>query len=216
MPKKEIQRRRIMTYFINAASEIIEKEGIEKITIRKVADKAGYNSATLYNYFENLDHLIFLAAMRYIRDYALALPEYLKDTDNALDIFIKVWECFCHFSFKNPKIYYAIFFADLNNALEDYVLEYYKLFPEDLGHQRKNISTMLLKHNIYERGMTTVNRCIDEGFIREEDAEDLNEMATLLYKGMLVKVIENKIDYNKAMEKTMKYINLVVDSLAIK
>ncbi len=49
-----------MTYFIDATNEIIENEGIESVTIRKVANLAGYNSATIYNYFENLDHLIFL------------------------------------------------------------------------------------------------------------------------------------------------------------
>lgn len=216
MTKKEIQRKRIMTYFIDAAREIIDEEGIEGITIRKVADKAGYNSATLYNYFENLDHLIFFAAMKYIRDYAHTLPKYLKDADNALDIFIKVWECFCHFSFKKPDIYYAIFFASLDHSLDNYIREYYKLFPEDLGNQAKGISTMLLKHDIYDRGMTTINQCVEEGFIRKENAEDLNEMATLLYKGILAELIQGKIGYDEAMEKTMRYIGFVVDALIVK
>jgi len=47
-----IKKRRVMTYFIEAANEIIKEEGINGITIRKVADKAGFNSATIYNYFE--------------------------------------------------------------------------------------------------------------------------------------------------------------------
>ena len=49
--KKTIQKRRMMGYFIEAASQIIEEEGMEGVTIRKVADIAGYNSATMYNYF---------------------------------------------------------------------------------------------------------------------------------------------------------------------
>lgn len=220
MVKKEIQRKRTMTYFINAADEIIEEEGIKKVTIRKVADKAGYNSATLYNYFENLDHLVFFAAMRYIKDYTFALPRYVKNSNNALDVFLKVWECFCHFSYKNPEIYYAIFFANLDNDLEDYVIEYYKMFPEELGKELKNqsegISTMLLKHNIYQRGMATVNECVKEGFIRKEDAEDFNEMATLIYEAILPKVMRNKMNYDEAIEKTMRYIKHVVNSFIIK
>lgn len=205
-----------MTYFIDAADEIIKEEGIKKVTIRKVADKAGYNSATIYNYFENLDHLIFFAAMRYINDYSLALPEYLKNAENALDRFFKVWECFCHFSFKDPEIYYAIFFADLDKDLEDYIIDYYKLFPDELGSELNGISTMLLKHNIYDRGMTTINECVKEGFIRAEDAETLNEMGTLLYEGILSEVIRGKIGYDEAVEKTMKYIKVTVDSLLAK
>lgn len=216
MVNKNIQRKRTMTYFIDAADAIIKEEGINKVTIRKVADKAGYNSATIYNYFENLDHLILFAAMRYIKDYSRALPEYLKNAKNALDRFFKVWECFCHFSFKDPEIYYAIFFADLDKDLEDYIIDYYKIFPEELGPQLKGISTMLLKHNIYERGMATINDCIDEGFIKKEDAETLNEMGTLLYGGILAQVIKGKVNYDEAIKKTMKYIKFVVESLRIK
>lgn len=216
MEKRNIQRKRTMTYFIDAAYEIIKEEGIKKVTIRKVADKAGYNSATIYNYFENLDHLILYAAMRYVKDYTLALPEYLKDAKNALDRFFKVWECFCHFSFKNPEIYYAIFFADLDKDLENYIIDYYKLFPEELGTELNDISTMLLKHNIYERGMTIIEECVKEGFIKEEDVETLNEMATLLYEGMLSQVIRGKIEHDEAVEKTMRYIKVTVNSLRVK
>lgn len=216
MKKRNIQRKRTMTYFIDAAYEIIKEEGIKKVTIRKVADKAGYNSATIYNYFENLDHLILFAAMRYVKDYTLALPEYLKDAKNALDRFFKVWECFCHFSFKNPEIYYAIFFADLDKDLENYIIDYYKLFPEELGTGTNSISTMLLKHNIYDRGMATINDCVKEGFIKEEDAETLNEMSTLLYEGVLSQVIRGKIEHDEAVEKTMRYIKVTVNSLRVK
>lgn len=52
---RQEKRKRIMSYFINATIELMEKEGIENLTIRKVAEQAKYNSATLYHYFSNLD-----------------------------------------------------------------------------------------------------------------------------------------------------------------
>lgn len=216
MDNLSLRKKRMMTYFIDAADEIIEEEGIKDVTIRKVADKAGFNSATLYNYFENLDHLVFFAAMKHIKNYALVLPEYLKGIDNALDKFLAIWQCFCDFSFKDPEIYYAIFFANLNNDIEDYIVQYYKLFPEELGTQDDDVSTMLLKNDIYDRGMTIVNECVNEGFIKEEDAEVLNEMATLIYEGLLLRVINGKIGYDEAVEKTMKYIRITVNSLLIR
>ena len=216
MVKRKIRRKRTMMYFIDAADEIIREEGIEKITIRKVADRAGYNSATLYNYFENLDHLIFLAAMRYIKDYALALPDYLKDTKNAMDTFVKIWECFCHFSYKSPEIYYALFFANLDKDLESYVADYYDIFPEELVDPSNEVSTMLLKHNIYQRGMAIVGKCVEEGFIRDEDSESLNEMATFIYEAILSKVIRGKMSHDEAVKKTIKYIKIIVNSLRLK
>jgi len=61
--------------------------------------------------------------------------------------------------------------------------------------------------------MALVEECVKEGFIKEEDAEALNEMCTLIYEGILQKVIKNKMDTNEAMNKTMKYINLIVENL---
>lgn len=216
MDKKEIQRKRMMSYFIDAADKIIEEEGIGKITTRKVADYAGYNSATLYNYFENLDHLVFFAAMRYIKDYALALPDYIKGSRNALDKFLKIWECFCYYSYKNPEIYYAIFFAKLDNDLEEYITDYYKLFPEELGNPQEGLSTMLLKHNIYERGETSLDDCVKEGYIRQEDKSELNEFTFLIYESILSRIIRSRMDYNEAIENTMKYIKKATDSYNIK
>ncbi len=81
--------------------------------------------------------------MKYLKAYALALLERLKNSNNALDKFFKIWECFCLFSFKDHEIYYSTFFSSLDRNLEDYIVEYYKLFPEELGTQSNSISAML-------------------------------------------------------------------------
>ncbi|KNF07002.1 transcriptional regulator, TetR family [Gottschalkia purinilytica] len=216
MNKKEIQKRRMMHYFIDAAYKIIEEDGIESVTIRKVSDLAGYNSATLYNYFENIDHLIFLSAMRYIKDYTVSLSKYIKDANNALEKFLCIWECFCKYSFEKPEIYHAIFFAKLDKNLEDYVSQYYDLFPEDLGSSSEDLSAMLLKHNIYDRGMTILEECAKENFINEEDASAINEITLLIYEGILLRVIRKKITSEEAVMKTIKYIKKVVISYTIK
>ncbi len=212
MSRRDIQRKRTMTFFIDAAREIIEKEGIKGISIRKVADKAGFNSATLYNYFENLDHLIFLAAMRYIKDYVQALPEYIKEAKNSFEKFLMIWECFCKYSFKSPEIYYSIFFAHLDNNFENYVIQYYNLFPEDLENLTEDLSTMLLRHNIYRRNMITLKDCIKEGFFNEEEISDLNELVLLTYEGMLFRIMKGKDSFEETVYKTMKYIKQIVKS----
>lgn len=216
MTNKQIQRNRIMTYFIDATIELIDEIGIGEVTLRKVADRAGYNSATLYNYFENLEHLIFYAAMRNIKDYALTLSTYLIDTDNAMDRFLKVWECFCDFSYDKPEIYNAIFFPNLDKEVEDYVEEYYKFYPGDLVKNDSTISTMLLKRDIKERGLTTVQECVNENFIRIQDADKLNDMTLLIFEGILKRVLRNKISYNDARSNTMEYIKKIVEGFLIK
>lgn len=47
-------------YFIQATKEILKSEGIKAISVRNIADKAGYSYATLYNYFKDINDLVFL------------------------------------------------------------------------------------------------------------------------------------------------------------
>ena len=53
MEKKEIQEQRMRGYFIQATKEIIKGEGIKSVSVRNIADRAGYSYATLYNYFKD-------------------------------------------------------------------------------------------------------------------------------------------------------------------
>ena len=99
--------------FINATMTIIQEEGIEEVSIRKVAKITGYNSATLYTYFKNLDHLIFLASMKFLKEYIIGLDAYTEKAETPLEESILVWEFFCKCSFKKPEIYKSIFFSNL-------------------------------------------------------------------------------------------------------
>lgn len=69
MEEMNIKKKRVMMYFIEATQELILKEGLENLSIKKIAEKAGYNSATIYNYFENLEVLILYASINYLKDY---------------------------------------------------------------------------------------------------------------------------------------------------
>lgn len=214
--EKNTIKNRVMMDFINAADHIIMQEGIDKVTLRKVSTKAGYNSATLYNYFENLDHLVFFAAMGLIKDYANALETYVQDSKNAMDRFLMVWECFCDYAFDKPEVYNALFFPKLDKDMEEYVQQYYSLFPNDLRSTDKTISTMLLKSDITSRGMTTIKDCVEEGYIRKDDSETLNELTLMIFEGILKKVLSGKISYEEARNKTMYYIKSIVKGMLIK
>ena len=211
----EEYKKKAMQYFINAADELINEIGIENITIRNIAKKAGYNSATIYNHFENLDHLIFFAAMKNIKDYGLSLSNYLVNAENAMDRFFKVWECFCNYAYLKPEIYNAIFFPKLPKHIEEYIADFYALFPEDLGIHHNTISTMLLKGNIRDRGMTTIADCVNEGFIDKQNADKLNDITLLVFEGMLKRVLRGSVDYEDAKNATMDYIKVIVKSFLI-
>lgn len=59
MDRKEIQTERMRGYFIQAAKEMIRSEGLKSVNVRSVAYRAGYSFATMYNYFRDINVLVF-------------------------------------------------------------------------------------------------------------------------------------------------------------
>lgn len=192
-----------MKYFIEAAHELIQSEGLELLTIRKVSDLAGYNSATLYNYFENLDNLVAYASLKYLKAYSADLPKYTKDANNSLENYFKIWECFCAHSFSNPRQYHKIFFEKFSNGFDESLREYYSIFPKELTtREKKELNPMLLKHNINERNIILLGACVDDGFFHESDVFQVSEISILIYQGMLDRIISGVWD--KSVEESVQ------------
>jgi len=212
MSKKEIQTRRMMGYFIDAASEIIKKEGVENVTIRKVADIAGYNRATIYNYFGDFTHLIFFATMRSLNKYSVALPKYIEKAKNPLERYLLIWECFCKFSFKEPQIYHALFTSNLGCPPEQLFKDYYFISPDDFLNLPANLKPMFSESILSKRGRIALEDCIEEGYITAVQAEEITEHTTLIWQGMHTMMLNNRTDYTdyEATLTTMKYIKNVV------
>lgn len=217
--RKERQKLRIMSYFIDATHQVIEEEGIDGVTVRKVADIAGYNSATLYNYFSNLDHLIGYAAIKYLKDYYLVLDDYIKEADNGEQKYLKIWEVFCLHSFDRPKIFKAIFFLTPNDSVKDIFDNYFEIYPSDFGKHTDDVLPMLNAHSIYDRNRESLLPLVEEGAIIAKSVDELNDMTILLYRGFLDKMINSPYgDLQKHIEvdKIINHIRKVIDAFRIK
>lgn len=212
MKKKEIQMSRMWKYFVDATAEIIEEEGIEKITIRKVADRAGYNSATIYNYFTEVSHLIFFAAMKFLKPYTDEVFTYMEKGENSLEKYMLAWECFCKHSFKNPQIFHAVFIMDLGGQPEKLLQEYYNLYPTDLINIPEQLHPILFERNMSKRGRSVLEAACQEGYIKEENIDGINELTILIWQGMFTNILNNRKSYDldDAARITMNYINEIV------
>ena len=73
MEKKELQKQRMRKYFIDATKEILRGEGIHAVSVRNIADRAGYSYATLYNYFKDLREVYIYC----IEDYFTECKEFI-------------------------------------------------------------------------------------------------------------------------------------------
>ncbi|MFC4802278.1 TetR/AcrR family transcriptional regulator [Neobacillus sp. GCM10023253] len=215
--KKKIQMSRMWQYFVEATAEIIEEEGINKITIRKVADKAGYNSATIYNYFSEISHLIFFAAMKFLKPYTDEVSTYMDKGNNPVEKYLLAWECFCKHSFQNPQIFHAVFIMDLGEQPENLLERYYQIYPEELISIPEELKPILFERNMSKRGRSYLELALKEGYIKEENIDAINEITILIWQGMFTNILNNRRQYTpeEAMQMTMNYITEIVRNQAV-
>src|SRR6056297_2263887 len=190
----DIKKKRTLKYFIEATKEVILDKGIEKVTIRNVAKRAGYNSATIYNYFDNYKQLIFFASLDFLSKYTQAMPNYIAKGENEIERFVLMWECFCKYSFENPNIYYAI-------------------FTDELGNPPERLLPMLLDPDLANRASVASKPLIEKGYLSKNQAEEVDNMITYIYHGMLTLMINNRINYTseEAVRKIKKHIKTIVN-----
>ena len=61
MTNTKLKEERTRGYFIEATKEILRGEGSKALSVRNIAERAGYSYATLYNYFKDQTELISLS-----------------------------------------------------------------------------------------------------------------------------------------------------------
>ena len=163
-----IRQKRVMTYFIEATEKLIGEDGIDSLSRRKIATEAGYNSATLYNFFQDLEHLVLFASVRYLREYVEELQDAVKPEMNSLETYRLIYEKFTQTCLRFPELFYNMFFGHYSAKLDEVLKQYYEIFPDELSQHTGFIRRMLSQGNIYERDLAYMDALVADGFVTEE------------------------------------------------
>lgn len=183
MEELSVKKKRVMMLFIEAAEELLRKEGPGGLSIRKVASEAGYNSATLYNYFQDLEHLTLFASVRYLREYVALLEKNLTEDMNAFQRYRMIYRCFNTCAFREPEIFHGMFFGRHSGLLGEVLQVYYEqLFPRELDGLSGQMKQMLRLGTMYERDSLMMKDLVTEGFVAPEKAEKTMELMIALHQ----------------------------------
>ena len=210
----EVERDKIIATFIGAAREIIETEGIDKLSIRRVASFTGYSSATIYLYFPNADALVTLACMSYLEKYCRAIAADMDKMRTNLDAHMHTWEVFSRFAFSNPNIFYHLFYTPHTVPLRETVDTYYKLYPHQLDDLEGPVYDMLLGGTLEERCMKVLWPLAEERNISFEDCEMINDISICYFRKLLETRCRNCGDENDSeilLAKMMKCLEFLIE-----
>ncbi|OQB20476.1 MAG: DNA-binding transcriptional repressor FabR [Firmicutes bacterium ADurb.Bin182] len=111
--KEKLKRQRTGTYFLEAAKTIIIAEGVESVSVRRVADAAGYSYPTLYNYFKDLNELLWETRQYMIREMTMEMPQKMDFAVEDKEGIKKVFKTYIEYYLENPNIFKFFYFHHL-------------------------------------------------------------------------------------------------------
>ena len=119
MSRKEFQKKRKRGYFIEAAKKIIREEGTQNLTVKKVADLAGFAPGTLYNYFSNLNALYAYCVEEFWNECKIQVERSVKNIEDPKEKIIVSSNAYANYFIDNQNVFKLIFLEDLKNVPED-------------------------------------------------------------------------------------------------
>jgi AcrR family transcriptional regulator len=104
------------SYFLNAAKELIRGEGLEVVSTRNVAERAGYSYATLYNYFKDIRDLIFSCVEDFMAECRVFVAKEVPSAVSGEKALIAVSNGYAKFFVQYPGIF-DLFFQERANKI---------------------------------------------------------------------------------------------------
>lgn len=179
----EQERIRITAAFLNCTREIIDAEGIGGVTIRKVAQCAGFNSATLYLYFKDIDELVTLTCIGYLEDYFRSLSDNLPKSSEPRQRYRNAWTVFGKLAFAHPEIFLHLFFKPHSLPLSQTLARYNHLtssHPSCSG-----VPNLLLDGDLQDWNLHLMRPLADQIGLTDSEVRITNDLMLCYFKKML-------------------------------
>lgn len=204
-----IKKKRVMEVFIQAAQEVIKDEGLEGVTLRKVSKLAGYNSATVYNYFDDLDQLVNYALLDSVTDYLDVLYRITDSVTQSHIRFTLVWYLYSSYSFQNPASYTYIFHSSQSERVLAQLDSFFRYKFDSQDSDQIRHYEHIVGSSIDIRDDRLIDPCVEDGVFKEEDKADIIRFCYALNLGMCIQVEGG--EYGSSQEAAHLYLDFILD-----
>lgn len=169
--KERIARNKqdVHTSILETALEILHSEGMEAISMRKIADQIEYTAPIIYCHFKNKEALLLALLVHGYQQLNRVIKGALNTSANALEHLELIMNCYLDFATENRELYILMFrvgiadpkavielpeAARFMEALRDAIADYCKELAGDrtIDSEQHYFSLISLAH-----GMVSVN-----------------------------------------------------------
>ena len=181
----EEERIQITAAFLSCTRQIIDREGLDALTIRRVAQCAGFNSATLYLYFKDIDELITMACIGYLEDYFHTLTEEFPEDTDPRAHYRRVWRVFITQAFAHPEIFLHLFFRQHSLPMHEILAHYNQLTASHPTLYGVSVPQLLMAGSLPDWNLHLMQPLIDSQYIPASQAGMINELMLCYFKKLL-------------------------------
>jgi len=168
MKNKEIQEKRMKEYFIQATKDILRGEGLKSLSVRNIAERAGYSYTTLYNYFKDVNDLVFLCVNDFQDECKLSVADQTKKSPKGLDKIKATVLAYMNFFVEYPGIFELFYIAKVG----------------DFGNKQAIIN--LISNSLDDVCDADWNYCISHNSVPIEKIESIKSQLKYTVVGLLL------------------------------
>jgi len=174
MKNKEIQEKRMKEYFIQATKDILKGEGLKSLSVRNIADRAGYSYATLYNYFKDVNDLIFLCVSDFQEECKSFVTSQTEKIPDGLD------------KIKTTVLAYISYFVEYPDIFD----LFYLAKMGDFGNKQTTID--VISNSLNNVCETDWNYCVSHNLLPVKRIESIKSQLKYTSVGLLLFYINRR------------------------
>jgi len=183
-------------YFIQATKELLKSEGLIGVNVRSVAEKAGYSYTTMYNYFKDLNELVFYCVEDFFNECREFSEERTANTPDGIE------------KLKLKIAAYANYFIEYPGIFDLFFLER----MGDLRQKQSAIELISLSlDRICDREWAY---CLDHNLVQFKDAELIKSQVRYTVIGLLLLYI-NRVtptSYSEFVQRLNAQLDMIIGS----
>ncbi|MTI71818.1 MAG: TetR/AcrR family transcriptional regulator [Firmicutes bacterium] len=193
---EERKQKNIKEAILTVAKNIIEKEGIEKVSIRKIANAVGYSPGNIYQYFKSKDDIIGSIVKKSYEAMIAELQKDLGEFKNSKDEIKARYINYINIALKNAPYYKAIMLNENPEILKNIsVLE--------KGITKKRIALNYLKK--------LIEKAMDNGEFKKGDSELTAQIIWTSMFGLIIRlIIEKDISENQKERLINQHFEMII------
>ncbi len=190
--KQNMKRQRIKMFFLKAAKGVILREGAENVSVRKVADLAGYSYATIYNYFADHNEMLWEVKKLMTNDIVEYMQKKMQQDSYDREGIKRLFRAYIAYFYKNPNVFRFFYMYPLSSPMEK--------------------TSEAEDQSVYDQMWNAVFKSfVLAGVIREKDIEVLSKIFIYTIHGLMVLGFADREDQEE--ENIYKDMDQMIDYL---